>query len=211
LDICFNYLWCTGDDQSRREGRYPIHTSHTGYVHRIGILSVFFNTGRYQRGKVRFTVTPAMDIQVASNFERYLYYLLDEDSDRLRRFMSDFTASGRAELPQAPGTGDFVATAVDVAGTLDTIRDIYLAHGYLADPHTAVGLAAAARFEATGPKVCLATAHPAKFPDSVNQAVGADVARHPSLEGLRGLPTRRTVIPASLDAVKDFLRTHARA
>jgi len=174
------------------------------------ILSVFFNTGVYQRGEVRFTVTPAMDIQVASNFERYLYYLLGEDSARLRQFMSDFTASGYAALPAAPGDGDFSATAIDVQDTLAIIRDIYRTHGYLADPHTAVGLAAAARFEATGPKICLATAHPAKFPDSVNEAVGADVARHPSLEGLRGLPTRRTEIPATIDAVKAFLNAHAR-
>ncbi|MEQ8860619.1 MAG: threonine synthase [Pseudomonadales bacterium] len=175
------------------------------------ILSVFFATGEYQRGDVRFTVTPAMDIQVASNFERYLYYLLDQDSERLLAFMNDFAGSGRAVLDAPPGTADFVATAVNVDDTLATIRRVYQEHGYVADPHTAVGLAAATRFPSAGPVVCLATAHPAKFPEAVNEAVGAEVAQHARLSALRGLPSRRTDIPASLEAVKEFIAAHARA
>jgi threonine synthase len=174
------------------------------------ILSVFFDTGEYQRGDVRYTVTPAMDIQVASNFERYLYYLLEEDSERLGAFMNDFAVDGRAVLERPPGTVDFAATAVNVAETLATIKQTFQAHGYVADPHTAVGLAAAARFPGEGPMVCLATAHPAKFPDSVNAAVGADLARHPRLQGLRELDSRRTAVPPELNAIKDFIARHAR-
>jgi threonine synthase len=174
------------------------------------ILSVFFATGRYQRGAVRFTVTPAMDIQVASNFERYLYYLMGEDSERLCGFMAEFARHGCASVDAPPGTTDFAATAVTVDATLAAIRGAYAEHGYVVDPHTAVGLAAAERFPSNGPVVCLATAHPAKFPDSVNEAVGADVACHPALEGLRELATRRTEIPATLDAVKDFIAAHVR-
>jgi threonine synthase len=175
------------------------------------ILSVFFATGEYRRGDVRFTVTPAMDIQVASNFERYLYYLMDGDSARLRNFMETFAATGRAALDAPPGFADFGATAVDVKDTLATIRSVYREYGYVADPHTAVGLAAAQRFSSRGVKVCLATAHPAKFPDSVDDAVGSDVARHDTLEALRGLPSRRTRMPPTLDAVRDFLDANARA
>jgi threonine synthase len=175
------------------------------------ILSVFFETGRYQRGEVRYTITPAMDIQVASNFERYLYYLLDGNSERLEAFMSEFARNGKAVLDTPPGTDDFAATAVDVAGTSEAIRTAYRDHGYLADPHTAVGLAAATRYRAAGPMVCLATAHPAKFPEAVNAAVGADVARHSALEALRALPIRRTNIPATVDAVKRFIEANVRA
>jgi len=173
------------------------------------ILSVFFHTGVYQRGEVRFTITPAMDIQVASNFERYLYYLLGEDAAALRAFMAAFASAGRAALPSAPGTDDFAATAVDVSETSATIRAMYREHGYVVDPHSAVGIAAARRFPAPGPTVCLATAHPAKFPEAVDEAVGAPVARHERLERLRGLPSRTTVIPASLDAVRTFIERHA--
>jgi len=173
------------------------------------ILSVFFATGAYQRGDVRYTITPAMDIQVASNFERYLYYLMNEDSRRLCAFMADFTASGRAALDEPPGTVDFAATAVDVDETVAAIRRAYHEHGYLADPHTAVGLAAAARFPGAGPTVCLATAHPAKFPDAVNAAVGGELAHHPRLEALRGLACRRSEVAADLDAVKGYIEAHA--
>jgi threonine synthase len=173
------------------------------------ILSVFFATGEYQRGDVRYTITPAMDIQVASNFERYLYYQMNEDSGRLRTFMAEFAATGRVSLDAPPAKDDFVATAVNMEDTVAAIRAAYRDHGYVADPHTAVGLAAAARFPRAGPMVCLATAHPAKFPEAVNDAVGAELAHHPRLEALRGLESRRTTIPATLDAVKAYIETYA--
>jgi len=172
------------------------------------ILSVFFTTGRYERGDVRFTVTPAMDIQVASNFERFLYYHMDGDTERLKRFMAEFARSGKVQVPP-PSTEDFLATAVTVADTVAAIRSAYQGSGYVADPHTAVGLAAAQRFPAIGSRICLATAHPAKFPETVNQAVGADVARHPRLQALEGRESRTTQVPASVEAIKAFIRDHA--
>lgn len=175
------------------------------------ILSVFFATGEYQRGNVHYTITPAMDIQVASNFERFLYYLLDRDSDRLCRFMADFAAHGRAAVATAPGNGDFIATAVDADATVDAIRRTYREHGYVADPHTAVGLAAAERFSADGPVVCLATAHPGKFPQAINEAVGAELACHERLQALWGQPTRRARIPADLGVLKAYITGHVRA
>ncbi len=146
-----------------------------------------------------------MDIQVASNFERFLYYHLDEDSKALVAFMEDFQTQGEATLAEPPGGDDFLATAVDTADTIEAIRSVYRETGYLADPHTAVGLSAARRIKVDGPIVCIATAHPAKFPESVDAAVGAPVARHPRLEALQDLPTRRTVIPADVEAIKAFI------
>ncbi len=173
------------------------------------ILSVFFATGRYERGDVRFTVTPAMDIQVASNFERFLYYHMGSDAERLKRFMAEFAESGKVSIA-APGSEDFAATAVSVAETVEAIRSTYQTCGYVADPHTAVGLAAAGRFETQGTRICLATAHPAKFPETVNAAVGADVARHPALQALQGRESRTTQLPASVAAIKSFIVQHAR-
>ena len=171
------------------------------------ILSIFFNSGAYARGPVRFTITPAMDIQVASNFERYLFYRLGEDPVALRAFMRQFAETGAASV--AGGAGDdFVATSVNVAETAATISKVYAESGYVVDPHTAVGIAAARRLPFAGPTVCLATAHPAKFPEAVDAAVGASVARHERLERLRGLPARTTPVPASLPAIQDFIETH---
>lgn len=170
------------------------------------ILSVFFETGRYERGAVRYTVTPAMDIQVASNFERFLYYHFGCDSGQLNAFMHAFATTGIAELPQPPGSDVFLATAVSQATTLETIRALFEDCGYLADPHTAVGFAAAGRFDLPGPKVCIATAHPAKFPESVNESIGKDVARHPVLDVLAGRDSRRTEVAADAEAIKAIIR-----
>jgi threonine synthase len=173
------------------------------------ILSVFFATGTYQRGDVRFTVTPAMDIQVASNFERFLYYYMDEDSERLSVFMDEFAQHGTVSI-DPPELADFQATSVSVPETIQAIQNAYQTCGYVADPHTAVGLAAAGRFANSGTRICLATAHPAKFPETVNEAVGAEVARHPSLDALAGLESRTTRLPATIEAVKAYIEQHTR-
>jgi threonine synthase len=174
------------------------------------ILSVFFNTGVYRRGNVHHTISPSMDIQVASNFERFLYLRMNRDSARLRAFMDSFARDGEASLLDgAPIDEHIVATAVNTDETLATIRDVYRRSEYVVDPHTAVGIAAAKRFAVEGPMVCLATAHPAKFPESVDAAIGKALARHPRLDALKGAPTRRTVLPASVTAVKDFVAAHA--
>jgi threonine synthase len=130
------------------------------------ILSVFFNTGVYRRGAVHHTISPSMDIQVASNFERFLYLRMNRDSARLRAFMESFARNGEGTLADgAPIDQHIVATAVATDETLATIRDVYQRNNYVIDPHTAVGIAAAKRLATTGPMVCLATAHPAKFPE----------------------------------------------
>ena len=175
------------------------------------ILSVFFNTGVYRRGRVHQTISPSMDIQVASNFERFLYLRLDRDSARLRAFMDSFSRNGEATLDCAlPVDRHIVATAVNTRETMATIADVYRREGYIVDPHTAVGIAAARRFAVDGPMVCLATAHPAKFPESVDTAIGKPVARHPRLDALEGAPSRRTVLPARAADVKAFVAAHAR-
>ena len=173
------------------------------------ILSVFFNTGIYRRGKVRFTISPAMDIQVASNLERFFYYHLGEDSAALRTCMKAFESDGEVQLPR-PSDQTFMAAAVDAENTLSAIRSLHEETGYLADPHTAVGLAAARRLALDGPVACLATAHPAKFPESVDQALGKRTARHPALEALHGKPTRRVLAPAEAGAIRRIIEQRTR-
>jgi threonine synthase len=169
------------------------------------ILSRFFNTGEYSLGEVFATSSPSMDIQVASNFERYLYYRVGEDAAGVRELMAEFAKTGKISLGGADET--IVAGSGDQAETLKTIATYYRDHGYLLDPHTAVGVSVAERFlDDEIPTVCLATAHPAKFPDTIREAVGEDVAHHPILDALKGLPTRCTVLPATKDAIQGFMR-----
>ena len=119
-----------------------------------------------------------MDIQVASNFERFLYYYFDEDSERLKAFMADFAEHGEAHLGAAPHTDLFQSIAVNRQQTLAAMSDAKERYNYVLDPHTAVGYAAAQQLgNADTPLMCIATAHPAKFPDAVVEATGTV---HPS-------------------------------
>ena len=179
------------------------------------ILTRFVLQGRYAKSKVIPTISPSMDIQVASNFERYLYYLYNQEPERVKQaFMfldkKDEIIISQKELAQA--RRDFASASIDQASTITTIRDIYKKTGYILDPHTAVGVAAAERLEADlpkGPTICLATAHPAKFPDAVRKAIGREPERPESLKGIEDRSSRYEVLPAEIDAVKNYIVKHA--
>jgi threonine synthase len=174
------------------------------------ILARFFETGIYELGRVHHTISPSMDIQVASNFERFIYYRLGGDCDALNAFMECFESHGSACISEdGPMDEHILATAVDQRATIETISEIYAGHGYLVDPHTAVGIAAAKRFPTDSPVVCFATAHPAKFPEAVNAAVGRDVAHHPTLDALDSLRERKTELAADINEVKNFISANA--
>ena len=177
------------------------------------ILARFFQTGVYRHGPVRRTISPSMDIQIASNFERFLFLRLGRDAQRVKAFMAAFREHGEARLPVTEiGDAGIRATSIDTATTLRTIRAVYEAHGYIVDPHTAVGIAAARHLGSAenggDAPICMAAAHPAKFPDAVREAIGT-TAHHPTLAGLNASATRRAVLPAQVEAVKRFVADHA--
>ena len=175
------------------------------------ILSRFFDSGEYSLGQVHQTLSPAMDIQVASNFERYLYHKVGCDAARLRGLMVQFAATGCLRVePADDGAVDRRISAG--TGTkqqcLDAIRKYHQQYDYLLDPHTAVGVAVAETRAAAGdgePVVCLSTAHPAKFPAAIEQATGKDVAHHPDIDALADLPTRCQTLPNDPEAVREFI------
>jgi len=165
------------------------------------ILSRYFNTGTYCLGDVAPTLSPSMDIQVASNFERYLYYLAGENAETLKQWMATFKKTGSLVTGVA-NHACMVAGRGDTAMTLTTIRECWEKHQVLLDPHTAVGVAVAQQFvSATAPMICLATAHPAKFGAAIEQATGKDLAHHPILDALNNLPTRVQVVPAEQSVI----------
>ena len=165
------------------------------------ILDRFFRTGIYRRREVRRTPSPSMDIQVASNFERFLWWRLDRDPEAVRAFMAAFEAEGEARLDTDPGrpvSERFASGSADRAATFATIERWYGATGRVLDPHTAVGVKVAEEMRGKTPTVCLATAHPGKFPDAAPAGAPVD---HPRLAGLDGLPARRVVLPNDPDRV----------
>lgn len=135
------------------------------------ILERFVREGVYQPGEFHSTYSPSMDIQVASNFERYLYYLYGEDSQAITEIMNQFKAEGRIVIPDdklAIVQADFGAYGVQGEECLRTIAKYHEAYSYLLDPHTACGVAAADNN--TGDDevtVALSTAHPAKFDEAI--------------------------------------------
>ena len=181
------------------------------------ILARFFQTGVYRRGQVRQTISPSMDIQVASNLERFLWLRFGRDTERVKAFMAEFANTGEASIDDGkPVDRNVEAVAVDVTNTKAAMRDIHRRYGYVADPHSAIGIEAARNAVSKTPgktrPVCIGAAHPAKFPDAVVDAIGpcaAEAARHPALDRLDPATARRTVLPADPRAVKDYVRTHA--
>ena len=179
------------------------------------ILARALTTGRYARGAAVATQSPAMDIQIASNFERLYFEAVGRDAAATAHAFRTFAAEGAVDLPEPARA--FMATrfrgeAVSEAETTATIRNIWTTTGELVDPHTAVGLAAAARLTGgDAPIITLSTASPAKFPEAVPQGIPAAAAVHPRAEALLALPERMTKIAADADAVKTFVREFARS
>lgn len=175
------------------------------------ILSRFFNTGVYSMANVVSTISPSMDIQVASNFERYLYFNVGQDLEKLTALMDDFKQNGSLaiELNENGVVDDlFVAGKGDTAATLEVIQRYQDVYGYVLDPHTAVGVLVAEKFQRPDvPTICLATAHPAKFPAAILNATG-NAVHHPMLDALANVETRCDDIANDVDAVKRYLVEH---
>jgi threonine synthase len=178
------------------------------------ILTRFVLHGYYNKSEVIPTISPSMDIQIASNFERYLYYLYNKETKRVKQAFIALDQKGKiiiSEEELAQVRKDFASASINQASTIATIRDIYNKTGYIIDPHTAVGIAAAQIIgpHLSGPTVCLATAHPAKFPAAVYKAIGKEPERPKSLEGIEDRPSRCEVLPAEVNAVKNYIIRNA--
>jgi threonine synthase len=183
-------------------------------TNRNDILARFLAGNDMTVRAVEPSLSPSMDIQVSSNFERLLFELLGRDATATATTMTRFRAEGRMPVPDAAwrtACQMFRGFALDDAGTLAEIARLHAASGYLADPHTAIGVAAALAVppaDAAIPVVVAATAHPAKFPEAVKRATGLDAPLPPRLADLFTRPERYTRLPAELGAVEAFVRAH---
>ncbi len=176
------------------------------------ILTRFFETRSMVAHEVVPTLSPSMDIQVSSNFERLLFEMNDRDGGMVAEQLSRFRATGRLDVEAdqyeqwiAPV---FRAARYDDAAVLATIADVHASTGMFIDPHTAVGVAAARARRPPGvPTVALATAHPAKFPDAVERATGVRPALPAHLADLLERPERTFLVPNDLAAVERFVES----
>jgi threonine synthase len=176
------------------------------------ILARALNGGEYAIHRAQATLSPSMDIQVASNFERALFEVSGRDHGWVRAAMDILGHEHRLAIstPMLDGLRSrYTADAVSDAETLQAIREAYDRYGRLIDPHTAVGLAAANRLSTTGtePAVLLATAHPAKFPETVAKATGMVPPLPPRLQQSYLGEERATVLPPDIDQIRSFIET----
>ena len=178
------------------------------------ILTRFFETGEMKTDGVDATLSPSMDIQISSNFERYLFELFDRDAATLKEAMETFKATGEMTVGNnliEIARGDFLAHRCNDEQTLEIIRKIYNDTGEILDPHTAIGVSAALAYQdkIDSPIVALACAHAAKFPDAVEKAINI---RPPLPAKMADLFEREEFIdelPNDLETVQSFIRERA--
>ncbi|HXF55526.1 MAG TPA: threonine synthase [Hyphomicrobiaceae bacterium] len=179
------------------------------------ILPRAFESGVYEMREVVQTSSPSMDIQVSSNFERYLFEAQGRDPEVVRAQMGALAQSRRFEMGAAHGAmrRDFAAAAASEAEVAAAIRRVRKESGYLMDPHTACGMVAAEKALAKGrsPRVVLATAHPAKFPQAMRTICGEEVELPARLAKLMTDRERLTVLPAELTPIERHIEERVRA
>jgi threonine synthase len=198
---------------ARRMG-LPIERLVIG-TNRNDILARYLASGRMAIGAVEPSLSPSMDIQVSSNFERLLFELKGRDGAAVAAAMGEFRKTGvlpstKVEWEEARRL--FTGFRVDDAATTRSIAETWQRTGELLDPHSAIAVAAAraGRGRPETPLVALACAHPAKFPDAVAAATGRRPELPPFLADLMTRRERVTVLPNDLAAVQRFVRDHAR-
>lgn len=184
-------------------------------TNRNDILTRFFETGEMKMAHVEPSLSPSMDIQISSNFERYLFELLGRDTMRLTELMNEFRNNGRFGLEDdliARARRDFSAHRCNDEDTLKVIRHCYNETAEVIDPHTAVALSGALSLkdDPAVPVVSLACAHAAKFPDAVEKAIGRRPELPERLSDLLTRPEKFVPMKNSLKMVQDYVRNHTR-
>jgi len=193
--------------------RFVVATNENDILHR------FFTTGVYRRTEVTPTSTPSMDICVSSNFERFLYHMLDDDGAAIAQLMKNFDKQKEFSVDSRVlmrCQNEMISYCTPQSGVRECIKRVAVESNYVLDPHTAIGVEAAFQLRKSGvltkehTVVCVATAHWAKFQPVVEEAVGKDFVKAlpfpKELDVLRRLPSRKDVVDANLNVVEELIR-----
>jgi threonine synthase len=188
------------------------------------ILVRAINDGVYEPHEAVPTISPSMDIQVSSNFERLVFEAYDRDAERVRQAMASLAQSRRFDISGpalscihryfAAGSATEMETALAIRNTRERVGLFGREDpGYLIDPHTAVAMTVAYKLlgEMSSPTVVLSTAHPAKFPDAVKEACGVRPELPEWLSGLNEKREQFETLPSDQSTVQEYIRSHTRA
>ena len=182
------------------------------------VLDEFFRTGRYRvrsAAETQATSSPSMDISKASNFERYVFDIVGRDAAVVRRLWAQLDSQGSFDLAgtahwAAVRRSGFVSGCSTHADRLATIRSLHARSGLVIDPHTADGVKVAREHLIPGvPTICLETALPAKFAETIVEAIGREPTRPAGCAEIESLPQRFAVLPAEVERLKAYLEAHA--
>ncbi len=218
--VYYIYAWLSLDKSERDNVQFIVPTGNFGnilagwFAGKMGlkvanfkvatnqndILFRLFNSGVYEVSSVQPSVAPSMDIQVASNFERFIYFYEGEDANKVREIMGEFKRSGKWFFENF-SPRDFSASKMDDEQIGNKIVELYKKYGEIVDPHTACGFADISH---DGAKIILSTASPAKFPELIEKITGI----HPKAESLEKLLGREIVrenMIASVEGVRNYI------
>lgn len=177
------------------------------------ILARTMASGEYRTTGVVATTSPSMDIQVSSNFERLLFEASGRNAGAIRNWMSSLKQSGAFTIDETTITvirDSFDAGRADMAAVASTMAAELANSGYLLDPHTATAVHVAASASSASPIIILGTAHPAKFPDAVEQATGVRPGLPAWLNDLMSRPEKFDVLPSDVKLVEDYVESRTR-
>lgn len=176
------------------------------------VLHRFFETGIYKKQPACLSIAPSMDISISSNFERYLFYLADENPTTLAGWMNEFETTGKVELPKnllLKAKSVFASAASTKDDIVKAMKTIYSIDSYFLCPHTATSAVAVSKLNLPADRtICLATAHHSKFEEALRLAAddGPLPPRPAELEKLFSMETRTVSLPNSLQSIESFVR-----
>ena len=174
------------------------------------ILHRAISSGEYKAEKVVQTISPSMDIQIASNFERLIYDLNDFDCNATKKIMSEIKESGKYIISQEKIEKikkHFLSASLNDNEVLNIIKSAYEEHKILMDPHTAIGFGAIDKIKVDGLNIVLGTAHPCKFPDAINDAIKTKPQLPKELMHILDEKEDYMIIPNDLQNIKKFIKS----
>ena len=149
--------------------RLIVATNQNDILHRA------ISIGKYESEKVLETNSPSMDIQIASNFERLIYDLNNFDDNKTQKIMNGIKEEGKYIIPEDKMKKidrDFLSASINENEVLEIIKEVHTKHNIVLDPHSAIGFGALKKVNIDGNNIILATAHPCKFPEAIDKAIG---------------------------------------
>jgi threonine synthase len=172
------------------------------------ILHRAISEGKYVSEKVSETLSPSMDIQIASNFERLIYDLNNKDDKLTCSIMKSIKSDGSYIIDETTLkkiNSDFLSASLNENEVLKTISNVYSKNNLILDPHTAIGFAAFEKVKLDGNNIVLATAHPSKFPDAINKAIKMNAELPKELQYVLSEKENYDIIENNLESIKKHI------